>query len=287
MAQPPLTRQVRTLEAELGVQLFRRSKRKVELTEVGTAFLGEARLAIEQAERAAEVARRASRGEIGRLTVGFISTAAYAVVPEVLRVFRERYPGVELGLRELTPADQLREFEEGRLDIGFLRPPVDEGSLVVETVMREPLVAALPEGHPLSGRSEVPLRELARERFVLFPRAVAPGFYDEIVALCRDSGFSPRVAQEATQQQTIVSLVAGGVGVALVPASVRNLRRLGVRYAELEERTPTAEIAVAWRRDDDSPVVAAFLEVVRATPIRQSRALPDPDDGSGSTGASL
>jgi DNA-binding transcriptional LysR family regulator len=263
VSQPPLSRQIRSLEDELGVRLFCRTKREVRLTEPGRMFLKEAYLVLEQQDRAVEVAKRAGKGEVGRLAVGFISTAACGILPEVLRLFGDRRPDVELELRESVPEEQIRGLLEGRLHFGFLRPPVNEGGLALEPALREPVVAALPAGHRLSEKTEIPLGALANERFIIFPRHVAPAFYDDIVAACRRSGVGLQIVQEAVRQQTIVNLVAAGIGVALIPQSIRNLRSAGVAYATLEGSPLTSEISVAYRPDDESPAAHAFLETAR------------------------
>lgn len=263
LAQPSLSQQIRQLEEHLGVELLLRSnKRRVRLTEAGAVLLGEARSTLARVERAAESARRAGRGEVGRLAVGFVPSATDDVLPDILRTFRERFPVVGLVLHELTTPEQAEALRDERIQVGFCRPPVGDGSLACEIVLREPLVAALPEGHRLCAGSEVPLRSLAGEPFVLFPRESAPAFHDRIVGVCRRAGFEPEVAQEAIQMHTIASMVAVGMGVALVPASLQNLRRKGVVYKPLRGGAPAAEIAAIWRPEDPSPVLQRFLGVV-------------------------
>lgn len=262
MAQPPLGQQIRQLEKELGVELFHRTKRRVRLTEVGEVFLGEAYLALEQVERAAEAARRADRGETGKLSVGFVGSAAYDVLPEILKAFRERYPAVEITLEELTTAQQVRALGERRIEVGFVRPPVEEEGLAVKTVLREPLVAVLPADHRLSERANLPLSVLKDESFVMSPRRLGPSFYDRIVGACREAGFSPRVVQEAIQMQTIIGMVAAGIGVAIVPSSESNLARKGVVYKPIRGEGLEVELAAVWASEDSSPTLREFLKVV-------------------------
>jgi DNA-binding transcriptional LysR family regulator len=262
MAQPPLSQQIKRLEEELGVELLHRTKRRVALTEAGEAFLREASLALSKVEEAAEAARRAGRGETGTLSVGFVGSAAYEVLPGVLKAFRGRYPDVEVRLEELTTAQQVRALGEGRIEVGFVRPPVGEEGLAARTVLREPLVAVLPGDHPLSEQGAVPLGALAEEPFVMSPRRLGPSFYDRIVDACREAGFSPRVVQEAVQMQTIIGIVAAGIGVALVPASERNLARKGVVYKSIRGKRPEVEMAVVWRPEEPSAVLRAFLDAV-------------------------
>ena len=265
MAQPPLGQQIRQLESELGVELFGRTKRRVWLTEAGEVFLGEAYLALEQVERAAEAARRADQGEIGKLSVGFVGSAAYDVLPGLLKAFRERYPDVEITLEELTTAQQVQALGEGRIEVGFVRPPVEEESLAVRTVFREPLVMVLPAEHPLSECVNLSLSALKDEPFVMTPRRLGPSFYDQIVGACLEAGFSPRVVQEAIQMQTIIGMVAAGIGVALVPASESNLTRKGVVYKPMQDEGLEVELAIAWEPEDPSPTLRAFLKIVEET----------------------
>ena len=261
MAQPPLSQQIRHLEEELGVQLFQRTRRHVELTDAGQAFLQEARLTLAQAEHAVKIARQAGRGEIGKLTIGFVGSATYEALPSIIRNFQERYPDVELILRELTTTQQVHALHDKRIHIGILRPPINDDTLVLETLIKEPIVLALPENHPLSRQSSLTVEALAHEHFILFPRHLGPGLYDQIIGLCQQAGFSPQVTQEAIQMQTILGLVATGLGIALIPASAQHLRCTGVIYRRLDTNI-YVELAMAWRKDDASPVLQAFLKTI-------------------------
>ena len=263
IAQPPLSQQIRQLEAELGFELFHRTKRKVQLTEAGQVFLGEVQQIMRQLQQAIQVGRQISRGEIGQLVVGFVSSAAYNILPIILRTFRSYVPGVSIELRELTTDQQLEWLREGRMDVGLLRPPVEENRFSCETIFQESLMVALPEAHLLASQSNVCLTSLANEPFILFPRILAPGLYDLIISLCQQAGFSPKVAQEAIQMQTIVSLVAAEMGVAIVPASLQNLQRIGVIYKTVLEPTPKVAIAMIWRKNETSPTVLKLVEIVK------------------------
>lgn len=262
MAQPPLSQQIRQLEEQLGFQLFHRTKRTVQLTEAGAVFLDRCQQLLLQLDQAIQDGQQASRGEIGKLAIGFVSSTAYSVLPSMLHQFRRQVPGVALTLRELTTDQQVQWLRDKRIDVGFLRPPVDDPDFEMITVLREPLVVALPEQHPLAQVDPVPLRSLVSEPFILFPRRLATGLYDQIISLCQQANFSPRVVQEAIQIQTIISLVAAEMGIAIVPVSIQNLQRTGVVYRHLREPTPEAAIAVVWRQQDTSPTVAQFLNVV-------------------------
>lgn len=268
ISQPPLSMQIRALEDELGVQLLSRTQRRVSLTQAGAVFLGEARQILARTESAILSARRASRGEVGDLAVGFVSTADYNVLPPLLRQFRARAPAVRLTLHESTTDRQLADLVDGRIDVGFVLPPVEDPRLAYRTVHREPLVAAVPAGHPLArARGTVRLSALAEAPFILFPRPLAPGLYDAVVSFCRSAGFSPHIEQEAVQMQTIVSLVSAEIGVALIPASLQHLGRTGVVYKTLAEPSPLTEIGLAWRRDDPLATLQVFLDV--ASPHRR------------------
>jgi DNA-binding transcriptional LysR family regulator len=266
MAQPPLSQQIRQLETELGFQLLYRTKRTVQLTDAGEAFLVQSRRILQQLEQAIELGRQISRGEMGQLAIGFVSSAAYNVLPEILRMFRTCVPGVALELHELTSDQQLQWLRERRIDVGFVRPPVEDEEFSSQVIFQEPLMVALPETHPLAQQAQVSLRSLSHQPFILFPRSLAPGLYDQIITLCQQADFSPTVAQEAIQMQTIVSLVAAQMGVAIVPASLQNLQRTGVIYKAVEEPTPKVAIASIWRHDDLSATVQRFLEIARQVP---------------------
>ena len=262
MAQPPLSQQIQQLEAQLGFQLFRRTKRTVVLTDAGQVFFEEAQKILLQVDRAIQLGQQTSRGELGQLTIGFVSSAAHNVVPAILQQFRTLNPAVLLELHELTTNEQLQRLRFGQIDIGFVRPPVEEDGINSEIVFREPLIVALPQTHRMAKCDRVELRALKDEPFILFPRSLAPGLYDPIVSLCQQAGFSPRAAQEAIQMQTIVSLVAAEMGVAIVPASMQNFQRSGVVYKALSESTCIVAIALIWR-SDPTAAVQRFLKVAR------------------------
>jgi DNA-binding transcriptional LysR family regulator len=262
MAQPPLSHQIRQLETELGFQLFYRTKRSVALTEAGQIFWGECRKIFWQLEQAVRTGQQVSRGELGQLAIAFVSSAAYSVLPQILRSFRSTVPQVRLELHELTTDQQIQWLREGRIDVGFVRPPIEDETLGCTTIFQEPLVVALPTAHALALQPQVALSTLAGESFILFPRLLAPGLYDQIISLCQQGGFSPSVVQEAIQMQTIISLVAAEIGVAIVPISLQNLQRTGVVYRSLVEATPKASIAITWRKLDSSATVRRFLEIV-------------------------
>lgn len=261
IAQPPLSRQIHALEAELGFSLFDRSRRRIELTPAGEVFLRRTRHVFDALEAGVIEARRASRGELGRIAVGYPSSVAYSGITELLRAFRARSPRVDLVLREMPPQDQLLALKERRLDVAFVRGPLADDAVASLPVRTEALVAALPAEHRLARKKKLALAELSGEAFVSFPRARGPSFFDLLMRLCHEAGFTPDIVQEAPQLD-MVSLVAAGYGVAIVPESVRHVRRDGLVYVPLVE-APTTTLLVAWRPDDTSPVVRDFLDVVR------------------------
>jgi DNA-binding transcriptional LysR family regulator len=260
IVQPALSRQIRALEQELGIRLFERDRRRVALTPAGAVFLDEARALLDHAVRAVEAARRADRGELGSLRIGYVPAMVSTGLPEIVRSFRQRYPGVDVRLQEMSPAMQIEALLGERVDVGFVRGPIHEPALATQTVREEPLVAALPSGHRLGSHRRLRVAMLADEPFVIQARSSGPGSHDQILAICRSAGFSPRVVQEGSQAE-VASLVASGAGVAIVPASLRTIRRAGVLYRPLHGQ-PMTQLDMAWRKDAASPVLRAFLAEV-------------------------
>ncbi|RAY16420.1 LysR family transcriptional regulator [Actinomadura craniellae] len=267
MAQPPLSTQIRLLEQELGVPLFDRSQRAIKLTEAGRALLPEARRLLADLEQTARLVRRAGDGGIGRLGIGFVPSAANGDLPGMLRRHRERFPGVELFLREMDPDALVRGLHERRLDAAFFYLPFEDPALSAVPVAAEELVLALPEGHRLARNPAVDLRELAGEPFILPARHQMPGLYAYISELLATAGVSPQVVQkDVWMLQTILGLVSAGLGLALVPASAGVTYRPGVVHRPLREPPGPVRLAVVWRRDDTSAVLTGFLDTVRAHP---------------------
>jgi DNA-binding transcriptional LysR family regulator len=267
--QPPLSRQIQLLEAELGFSLFERSRRRVELTPAGTALLGRTRQVFDALDVAVHDARSASEGESGRLVIGYPSSLAYSGLPELLRAFRTRFPAVELSLRELPPGDQIDGLKAGNLDVGFVRTSLDDPTLVAELVRRESLMVVLPDDHRLATRRNIPLPDLAREPFVMFPRARGPAFFDQLMALCGAAGFAPRIVHEAAQLD-IVSMVAAGFGVSIMPASMRNFRRPGLAFRAIVG-APQVELLIVWRPQNLSPALHKFVDLVRIVGVDRRR----------------
>ncbi|MUG91160.1 LysR family transcriptional regulator [Scytonema sp. UIC 10036] len=263
MTQQPLSQQIRQLEAEIGVLLFHRTKRRVQLTEAGKAFLEEARQILSKASQAVEMARQVARGENGRLTVGFSGFATYSLLPKVLRIFRERFPRVELELEEMTSSAQLQALQDRQIHLGLMIPPIPDTGLVQELILREPLVVILPETHPLATQPELKLSVLANESFILVSRHLEPGYYDLCISLFQQAGFCPKVVQKASQKQTILGLVSADMGVSLAPASIRNIHRTGVVYTTLSPLNVEVELVAVWRQDETSAVLQTFVRVIQ------------------------
>jgi DNA-binding transcriptional LysR family regulator len=262
IAQPPLSQQIRRLERDLGVSLLHRTSRRVELTDAGRAFLVEARLTLAQADRATQVASRAARGEVGHLIIGHMASAELNVFPRLLPVFRKRYPAVELTFQLGGASEQFELLRDGEIHAGFLRLPASDRALTVRRIVREPLVAVLPERHPLARRRSLPLRALRGERLILFPRSHAPGYYDALVAICRQAGLEPTIVQETRRLHTALSLVATGRGVSLMPKCVGRLGRRGVVCRALGSPVPDTEMGIAYNPANPSRLLRAFVAVV-------------------------
>jgi DNA-binding transcriptional LysR family regulator len=269
MTQPPLSQTIQALEDILGAALFVRSRREVSLSAAGQALLPEARRLLDQAQGLPELARRAAGGEAGRLALAFVSSADYSVLPPFLRAYRAAFPQVQISLREATSDLQLDDLLHGRIDAGLLIPPLSERvrvDLDYLPVLSEPLILAAPAGlDALKPPGPVRLAALPPLPLIIFPRAIAPALHDAIVGVFRAAGITPAIGQEAIQMQTIVGLVSAGMGIALVPQSVSNLMRPGVEYRPLADPTPLVETGLAWRRDNRSPVLQGFLELLRKT----------------------
>jgi DNA-binding transcriptional LysR family regulator len=266
IGQPPLSQQIQQLERELGTPLFKRLPRGVQLTEAGQAFVDDARRILRDVEQATERVRRVARGELGRIRVGMINSAPFhPLIPQVIREFRRRHPNVAFSLEERTTPGLVTAVRNETVDVAFVRPihGSHEG-LDIETVIDEDMVVALPSGHPLASRARVPLMALSIEPFVLFSPAVGAGLHDEIVAACRTAGFSPRVVQEASQVTSIVNLVASGLGVSILPASMQHMHTEGVMFRPIQRPVPKARLSLIYRHGDrETAQIARLRELIR------------------------
>ena len=264
IAQPPLSQQIKRLEEILGVPLFERSSRRVSLTDAGAALLEESRNVFRALETASTRAKRAAAGEVGTLRVTFADSIMFQGLPGIIRAFHRDYPNVRLVLEELSSGAQLRALQAGDLDVGFIRNPEPDPSLRTEVVLTEPLLVALAASHPLAGEGpDIRLGDLTGEDFVLFPREVAPGLFDQIIGLCRDVGFAPRVAQESRELPTTVSLVEAGIGISILPAAISRVEWSGVAYRSVQEGPVFTQIHMTARADNQRPVVEAFWNTAK------------------------
>jgi DNA-binding transcriptional LysR family regulator len=274
LTQPSLSRQIAALEGDVGVPLFTRARRRFALSPAGEVFLGHAREVVRLADQARDEAGRAHRGELGTLRLRFVQSATFALLPRLLGAFRAAHPAVALDIDAMTTLRQVDALRRGHADVGLLRPPVAGSGLVTRVISRDPVVVALPAGHRLADGGPVALADLADEPFVLYRHSSGPSVRDALVSHCLAAGFSPRVVQEAEGVQTLVSLVAAGLGVSLLIAPTPPTSPDAVVYRPVADDVPRWEMAVAWSPENDAPVLANFLAVAAGRdPV------PAPDDG--------
>lgn len=274
ITQPALSRQIQKLEEELGVQLFHRTTRRVELTDAGQVFLEEVQRGLTQMEWAVQAARRTGCGEAGRLAIGFVGPATYSVLPPLLRACQERFPRVELDLEELSTGRQLAALSEGQLQLGLLCPPEERNGLAIEQLLSEAAVVALPRRHALAGAQRVHLSDLGGETLLMARQELEPALFAGALRYCGGAGLAPKVMQGANSLHLVLSLVAAGLGVAFLPASIRNHQRPDVVYRALQPAAPRMVLAAAWRADDPSPALPSLLGVLREVTASATRARP-------------
>lgn len=263
ISQPAMSQQIRALEHELGVSLAHRTRRSVALSRPGEVFLGEARKLLRQWDRSVALAQRTHRGEIGQLVVGATAPALYVLLPEVIALFRQRMPGIGLVVAELSMSEQEQQLRAGDIDVALIHPPLDDSALVAEEVARPAFRIALPEAHPLGAHDSLELAQLGGEQFVVFPRRIAPQLHDTLIALCRDAGFPLDIATEAHPAQTIIGLVAAGVGLGFIAAEAQQLNRAGVVYRPLKDAPLRLSLGVAHRSGSVPSTVAEFVAAAR------------------------
>jgi DNA-binding transcriptional LysR family regulator len=263
IAQPHVSRRIKQLEEELGVQLFYRDKRNVRLTEAGGVFLGEAHAMLRQAENARERTQESARGRRGLLNISLVTSAMLGILPTILGEFRRQFPDIHLTFKELGTALQLESLAQGSTDIAIIQPPMRTPDAYDHiTLEREPLLAVLPRGHRLAGEAQIGLFDLAGDPWIMFPRDQSTPIHDRIIALCQKAGFSPRIVQEAGPVPFRLALVAAGFGVHVLHRSWETMPYPGIAYVPVR---PTAIIAHAgyWRRGDPNPILRSFLEIAR------------------------
>ncbi|SDG04147.1 DNA-binding transcriptional regulator, LysR family [Lentzea fradiae] len=265
MAQPPLSQQIRTLEDDLGVQLLRRTTRRVELTEAGAAYLDRARKILAAVDDAGHEARRVAAGSVGRLAIGCVGSATYSLLPALARGLSAELPGVDFAFRgEMLVPDQVRALRSGDIDIALLRPPVADTTIAMKVLRRDRLVAALPSDHALASRRRLSVAKLRDEPFIVHSGRRDSVMFETVLHLCRAAGFDPAVRHEVDETSTLVTLVAGGLGVAIVPEPVSALRLGGVVYVPLSDRAATSELAVAHLADRAEPHLQRAVNAVTA-----------------------
>jgi DNA-binding transcriptional LysR family regulator len=264
IAQPPLSQQIKQLETEIGVQLFKRTKRNVELTEAGKVFQREAYAVLERLDKGVLKAQLADRGEAGWIGIAFLSSINYEVLPNVIRKFRNHYPNIEMFLQEKNDADQNQALLERRVHVGFTRFPIANEELESKVILRENVIIAMPASHPLANKPKIRLADLANESFIMFSQNQPSAYADYLSRLCAEAGFQPRVVQNVGEMQTAIGLVAAEIGIIAVPSSIQNLKREGVVYRSLDNLNATIEITVQYRKDETSPVLQRFLEIVNS-----------------------
>lgn len=261
-SQPPLSRYIRDIEQELGVQLFHRTKRVVELTDAGVGFVEQARRLLAQFENLTEVASRAHTGETGHLTVGCVTSYNRYLV-QCVQAFSQQYPEVRLEFHSMGTDEQVKALKQGRIRVGLVVLPIQTSELATEIISTEPRLLGVPANHPLATRRRIALTSLANERFILFTRSLCSGPYDQIIRTCINAGFSIHIAHEVTNILTAFALVEAGLGVSLFPASVQDFTTKTVVFREVDPPFPQVELALAYRSDDDSPVLRLFLSVAK------------------------
>ncbi|MEC0270182.1 LysR family transcriptional regulator [Paenibacillus anseongense] len=264
MAQQPLSFQIKRLEDEIGVKLFKRTTRSIALTSAGEALLVHVQAGLGRIDRGVDVAQRTARGEGGKLYIGYSSNSLYNVLPPIVRLFRERFPHLEIVLLELvSPELELKILSED-VDIGFLMfTGTKMSGLAYESIYQEPAAIALPKNHPLAERKSLSLRELADEKFVMYARSANRLIFDDFISLCHLAGFSPVIAQEAATDSAIISLVAAGFGVTLVASSLCGIRPDEVVYRRLIDPPLIAEVALLWKEDKQLPFLEELRQIAR------------------------
>ncbi len=263
IAQPPLSKQIRQLEAEMGVTLLQRTNRHIELTDAGRVFLEKAKQILLATSSAVTETQRTQRGEIGKLAVGFFEHTSYTLLPPILRAYRQRYPTVDVQLRWFPVIEQVNALERGDVDISFIRPVAKFDDIASETLLKERFVLALPSDHRLASADAVNLKDCAEERFIVYTQRLAPDFYAMISRLCAVAGFVPQIALEVGQVYTTLGLVSSGAGIAFVPESVQRVRFENVTYKPLKGRQPKIEVLLAWKQSNPSTLVTAFVETAK------------------------
>lgn len=263
ISQPPLSRQIQQLEEEIGVKLFKRNNRSVELTDAGEYFQNSCNFLFNFLNKEIEVTKKIHTGELGRITLGFTGSAVYEVLPLILREMKRELPTLEIVVEQHTTSQLEKLILNGYVNVGILVPPVSDDNLEVLTIFKEDFVLALPINHKFANRnSPINVRELSFESFIMTRAESGKGYYDSIINLCKDNGFTPNIVQTAQEQQTIISLVAAELGVAIVPESTMNIRNKNVVYLPLNQKHQKTT-ALSWHKDSNSSSVKILIETIQ------------------------
>jgi DNA-binding transcriptional LysR family regulator len=266
ITQPQLSQHIKALESRLDVQLLDRKQRPLQLTVAGQAFLEEARSTLATLEQAVRKIQRIHQGKVGSLSVGFTSSMANDILPDILRTFRQEYPNISLILREASSGFQIQALQDRQIDLAFVyqTPSMREiQNLEMSVLSQQTLVAVLPQHHPLTTQSTIALMDLKHEEFIMPLRPIVSGLSEQIYALCDQAGFVPKVAQEAIFMMTILGLVAGEMGISILPSSVQKLQREGVTYRPIQEEAIANPLAIAWRQENSSPILRQFINIAK------------------------
>lgn len=266
ISQPPLTRQIRSLEQDLGVDLFTRTPRGMELTTIGRQFLGEARNICTLVDHATERTQRAAQGKLGRLDVGIFGSGIIDTIPKILLSFKDTYPDVKVQLHQMTKGEQIAALQQRRINIAFNRMLAPIPDLQMDVILREKLLVAVPVANPLAQLPEIPFPALADHPLILFPTAGRPNFIDKTIGICHEHGFFPQISHEVADSVAGVALVASGFGVCLVPETLTALTLPGVVFRPIAQMQDhwSVDLSCLYRAEDDSPILAAFLATIRA-----------------------
>ncbi|MGW5692716.1 LysR substrate-binding domain-containing protein [Streptomyces asiaticus] len=264
MAQPPLSQAIRRLEGELGILLFHRTTRRVDLTDAGRAYLDRVRAILAEVDQAADYARRVAAGAVGHLTLGCVGSATYSLLPTLSRHLAAELPGIDFSFRgEMLAPDQVEALRDGAIDVALLRPPATDPSLALHTLRRDRLVVALPAEHPLAAKTQVRAADLADLDMIMHSADRRSVMHDVVLSVLRDAGVEPHVRHEVGETSTLITLVAGGRGVAVAPEPVTALALDGVAYRPLVRPAASIELAVAHRAGRNEPHLARAVEVIR------------------------
>ncbi|MCZ2256930.1 LysR family transcriptional regulator [Sporosarcina sp. G11-34] len=260
ISQPPLSLQIKQLETNLGVSLFSRTRQRVELTSAGESFLKNSYKIIRFIEKACEESKSVGRGESGQLILAFTGAIGFELLPTILRAYHDKYPDVNIILKQMTTSDQIVSFRNNEIDVGLIVLPVLSESLNIELLHEEPYIVALPREHHLAqDRETINIASLVNEEFIMTSRDSGQGYYDSIISLCNSAGFSPTKTQEADELHNVVSFVASGMGIAILPSSIQFFKNDDIVYLPLENNTSSYRTGIAWNKTEDSPTTLNFI----------------------------